>query len=163
MYGRNNGTLIELTFGTYGADTIGEYNETTGIYREYGIWDMFNPPANQVMANSLQIYRGLLFLANESPSLSIQYEIKENDNDQLLLKVRLRNPSNFIRTNGSITLDLETSQVTGLTLLNSSTLHFPELEPGSTTKQYTFAFSIDQVDFSIHIKLRTQSPSIGDI
>ncbi len=56
---------------TYCLETYGnrsaiqsEYDASTGIYAEYGIWDFFNPAANQVIANSELIYAGLDFLVN---------------------------------------------------------------------------------------------------
>ncbi len=65
MYGRSgSNTKLAFTFETYGNESAlnGEYNETTFLYHERGIWDYFNPPADRVISNCHTVYKGLLYL-----------------------------------------------------------------------------------------------------
>ncbi|MFW9996724.1 MAG: M14 family zinc carboxypeptidase [Candidatus Odinarchaeota archaeon] len=163
MYGRSNGTLLAFTFETYGnpSEYYSEYNETDGYYHERGVWDYCNPPADKVIDNSMQVYPGLLFMAEEAPYLAIQTSNQKVGN-YLHVKVTVTNPSSYIRTNGSISLDFVASRITGLTLLNTtSTVNLGELGAESS-KQSTFAFSIDQPDYSVHVELRARGPKVGD-
>ena len=65
MYWENKDNRIAVCFETYGNNSAfkEEYNSSTGLYRRWGIWDLFNPPANKVIENSELIFKGLLFLA----------------------------------------------------------------------------------------------------
>ena len=66
MYWRNNENRLAYCLETYGNKSAVklEFNKSTGLYREYGIWDFFNPPSNQVIDNSVLIYEGLDYLVN---------------------------------------------------------------------------------------------------
>jgi hypothetical protein len=163
MYGRPNGTLLEFTFETYGdfSTIYSVYNATTGYYHDRGVWDAFNPPADKVIDKCAQIYPGLLFIAEEAPYLSIQ-TVKQKVKENIHLKVTVTNPSSYIRTNGSIDLEFMTSQVIGLTPLNSTnTVNLGELGANSS-KQVTFIFSIDQSNYSVHINIRAYGLKVGE-
>ena len=163
MYGRSNGTLLEFTFETYGdfSSIYSEYNEVTGYYHDRGVWDAFNPPADKVIDNCAQIYPGLLFIADEAPYLTIE-TVKQDLNDKILVNVLVTNPSSYVRTNGSVSLEFLTSQVIGLTLLNSThKFDFGELGAKSS-RMVTIIFSIDQSDYSAHITFRAYGLKVGE-
>ena len=65
MYWENKDNRIALCIETYGNVSAlkTEYNESTGLTEEWGVWDFFNPPENKVIENSELIFDGLLFLA----------------------------------------------------------------------------------------------------
>ncbi len=65
MYWENKENRIAICLETYGNNSAfkEEYNSSAGLYRTWGIWDFFNPPANKVIENSALIFKGLLFLA----------------------------------------------------------------------------------------------------
>lgn len=158
----SNGTLLAFTFETYGNPsayyTI--YNDTTGYHHYRGVWDYCNPPGDKVIENSAQVYPGLLFMAEEAPYLSIQTNNKQVG-EELLIEVTVTNPSSYIRTNGSITLNWTASQVSGLNLLNTKhTVNLGDLEAKSNNLT-TLKFSIDQPTYSVHIKLRADGPKVG--
>ncbi|UCG01958.1 MAG: hypothetical protein JSW11_20460 [Candidatus Heimdallarchaeota archaeon] len=158
-----NGTLLAFTFETYGNPSgyFSIYDENTGCTHYRGVWDYCNPPADEVMDNSAQTYQGLLFMAEEAPYLLIETKNKEVG-DQLQIEVTVTNPSSYIRTNGSVTLDCTVSQVIGLTLLQTElTANLGELGAKSNS-QTTFNFSIDKPNYSLHIKLRAYGPKVGD-
>ncbi len=158
----SNGTLLAFTFETYGNPSAyySIYNDTTGYHHHRGVWDYCNPPGDQVMENSVQTYQGLLFMAEEAPYLTIQTNNKQVG-EQLQIEVTVTNPSEYIRTNGSITLDWTASQVTGLTLLNTTnTVNMGELEAKSN-KHTTIIFSIDQPNYSVHINLQADGSKVG--
>lgn len=157
-----NGTLLAFTFETYGNPSTyySIYNETTGYYHHRGVWDYCNPPGDKVIDNSAQTYPGLLFMAQEAPYLSIQTK-NEQVGEELRIEVIVTNPSEYIRTNGSITLDWTVSQVTGLTLHNTKyTVNLGKLKAKSSN-QTTLVFSIDQPNYSVHIKLRADGQKVG--
>jgi hypothetical protein len=159
----SNGTLLAFTFETYGNPSgyFTIYNETTGYHHQRGVWDYCNPPANEVIDNSAQTYPGLLFMAEEAPYLSIKTKNKQVG-EQLQIEVTVTNPSSYVRTNGSIALDCTVSQVTGLTLLGTGhKVDLGELEAKSNG-QTTYKFSIDESNYSVHIKLRAYGPKVGD-
>ncbi len=158
----SNGTLLAFTFETYGNPSayFSIYNETIGRYHYRGVWDYCNPPGDEVIENSAQTYPGLLFMAEEAPYLSIQTNNKQVG-EQLQITVSVTNPSTYIRTNCSITLDWTASQVTGLTLLNTTyTVNLGELQAKSTS-QTTIIFLIDESNYSLHIKLWATGPKVG--
>jgi hypothetical protein len=160
----SNGTLLAFTFETYGNPSAyySIYNESTGYNHYRGVWDYCNPPGNKVIENSAQVYPGLLFMVKEAPYLSIKTYNKQIG-EQLQIKVNVTNPSSYIRTNSSITLDFMTSQVIGLTLLSTvSTVNLGELEAKSSSET-TFIFSIDQPNYSAHIKLRADGSKVGEV
>ncbi len=158
----SNGTLLAFTFETYGNPSAyySIHNDTTGYYHHRGAWDYCNPPGDNVIENCAQTYPGLLFMAEEAPYLSIQTNNKQVG-EQLQIEVIVSNPSAYIRTNGSISLDWTASPVTGLTLLNTTnTVNLGELEAKSS-KHTTIIFSIDQPNYSVHIKLQADGPKVG--
>ncbi|MHA1510344.1 MAG: M14 family zinc carboxypeptidase, partial [Promethearchaeota archaeon] len=65
MYWENKENRIAICLETYGNKSAfkEEYNSSAGLYKTWGIWDFFNPPANKVIENSELIFKGLLFLA----------------------------------------------------------------------------------------------------
>lgn len=159
----SNGTLLAFTFETYGnpLEYFSIYNEITGYHHQRGVWDYCNPPANEVIDNSAQTYPGLLFMAEEAPYLSIKTKNKQVG-EQLQIEVTVTNPSSYIRTNSSIILDFTVSQVTGLTLLDTGlTVNLGEIGAKSN-RQITYKFSIDEPNYSVHIKLRAYGPKVGD-
>jgi len=163
MYSHPNGTLLAFTFETYGNPSAfySIYNDTTEYHHQRGVWDYCNPPADEVIDNCAQVYPGLLFMAEEAPYLSIQTN-NQQLGDYLQIKVIVTNPSLYVRTNGSITLNCTVSQVAGLTFLNiTHIMNLGELEAKSSIPT-TFVFSIDQPDYSIHINLRAYGPKVGD-
>ncbi|MFX0124373.1 MAG: M14 family zinc carboxypeptidase [Candidatus Hodarchaeota archaeon] len=160
----SNGTLLAFTFETYGNPSgyHSIYDDSTGYYHQRGVWDYCNPPANEVIDNSAQTYKGLLFMANEAPYLSIKTKNKEIG-EQLQIEVTVTNPSSYIRTNGSITLNCMVSQVTGLTLPDTElTSNLGELGVKSS-RQITYKFSINEPNYSVHIKLRAYGSKVGDV
>jgi hypothetical protein len=159
----SNGTLFAFTFETYGNPSAyySIYNETTGYYHHRGVWDYCNPPGDEVIENSAQAYPGLLFMAEEAPYLSIETN-NIQVGEQLHIKVVVTNPSTFIPTNGSIILESNVSQITGLTPLNKAhTVNLGELGAKSSI-QTTFKFSIDRDNYSAQIKLRAYGLKVGD-
>jgi hypothetical protein len=158
----SNGTLLAFTFETYGNPSAyySIYNDTTGYYHHRGVWDYCNPPGDEVIENSAQAYQGLLFMAEEAPYLSIQTSNRQKG-DELQIDVTVTNPSSYIRTNGSITLNLTASQITGMTLLTpKQTVNLGELDAKSSG-QTTFTFSIDSSNYSAHIKIRANGSKVG--
>jgi hypothetical protein len=79
LYGRENTpTKLAFTIETYVDENAlhGEFNSTTQTYHERGIWDMFNPPADQVMDNCRKLYPGLLYLVEfDYPSSVSGFEV----------------------------------------------------------------------------------------
>ena len=61
-------TTLAFCFEVYGnpAALTEELNSTTQLYKARGIWDTFNPPANQVISNCELIYNALYYLAELS-------------------------------------------------------------------------------------------------
>ncbi len=68
MYWKNSENRLAYCLETYGNESAIQtrFNESTGIFTSYGVWDYFNPPANRVIANSELIYQGLDFLVNHN-------------------------------------------------------------------------------------------------
>jgi len=68
MYWENEVNRIAICLETYGnaSALTTEYNESTELYEEWGVWDFFNPSENKVIENSELIYNGLLFLAEHN-------------------------------------------------------------------------------------------------
>ncbi|MFX0210508.1 MAG: M14 family zinc carboxypeptidase [Candidatus Hodarchaeota archaeon] len=165
MYTRQNNTLLQFTIETYGNDSAweaGEYDPATQIYRDRGVWDAFNPPANKVIDNCRQVYPGLLFMAEQAPYLTIQAEKQEID-DQLHLNIQISNPSSYVRTNCSIVLEYSVSDLTGLTLLNTTTpINLGELTP-KESKKTTLKFTIDQSEYSGRISIRAYGARVGEV
>ncbi|MHA1744721.1 MAG: M14 family zinc carboxypeptidase [Promethearchaeota archaeon] len=58
----NRVTICLETYGNSSA-LVSEYNETLGLSQEQGVWDFFNPAANRVMENSVNIFSGLYYLS----------------------------------------------------------------------------------------------------
>ncbi len=164
MYTRQNNTLLQFTFETYGNDSAwdaGEYDPATQIYRDRGVWDAFNPPADKVIENCRQIYPALLFMAEEASFLTIQTEEQETG-DHLHLEIEVSNPSLYVRTNGSIILEYTVSDLTGLTLLNSTMqINLGELGPNAVSKS-VLIFSIDQPEYSGYVNLRAHGSRVGE-
>ncbi|MHA2216980.1 MAG: M14 family zinc carboxypeptidase [Candidatus Hodarchaeales archaeon] len=157
-----NDTLLVFTFETYGNPSTlhSIYNETTGYDHRRGVWDFCNPPGDKVIENSAQTYLGLLFMAQEAPYLSIQTK-NEQVGEELRIEVTVTNPSAYIETNGCITLDWTVSQVTGLTPHDTKyTVNLGELKAKSSNRT-TLVLSIDQPNYSIHIKLRANGQKVG--
>ena len=157
-----NGTLLAFTFETYGNPSayFTAKNATTHYQHHWGAWDFCNPPGDQVIENSAQTYQGLLFMAEEAPYLAIQ-TINKLVGDELQIEVTVTNPSLYIRTNGSITLEWTVSQVTNMTLLNTEhTVNLGELE-AKASKTTTIRFTIDQPNYLVHIKLQADGPKVG--
>ncbi|MFX1507133.1 MAG: M14 family zinc carboxypeptidase [Promethearchaeota archaeon] len=158
----SNGTLLAFTFETYGnpSEYYSFYNDTAGYYHHRGAWDYCNPPGDKVIENCKQTYSGLLFMVEEAPYLSIQTKNKQVGKE-LQIEVTVTNPSRYIRTNGSISITWSVSQVTGLTPLNPMPpVNLGELEANSN-KQATLKFSIDQPNYSLHIKFQADGPKVG--
>jgi len=64
MYWENKDNRIAICLETYGNKSVltTEFNESTGLHEQWGVWDFFNPAENNVIENSELIYDGLLFL-----------------------------------------------------------------------------------------------------
>ena len=70
MYWEHKESRLAYCLETYGNESAlkVEFNKSTNQYTEYGVWDFFNPPANQVINKSSLVYGGLNFLVNfENP------------------------------------------------------------------------------------------------
>ncbi|MFX0207674.1 MAG: M14 family zinc carboxypeptidase, partial [Candidatus Hodarchaeota archaeon] len=161
----SNGNLLAFTFETYGNPEAysSDYNAATRYYHHRGVWDFCNPPGDRVIENCVQTYQGLLFMVEEAPYLSIQTKNKEVGKE-LQIEVTVTNPSNYIRTYGRVSLNWTVSQATGVSQMSSfespTPVRFGELEAKSS-EQDTIKLSIDQPNYSLHIKLQVEGPKVG--
>jgi hypothetical protein len=72
MYWENEDNRIAICLETYGNKSAltTEFNESTELHEQWGVWDYFNPAENYVIENSKLIYVGLLFLAeHDNPNV----------------------------------------------------------------------------------------------